>query len=516
MSAQAETGNALSLTLFHAPPSDISNATAMTHDDIFFVLRERELIVDFDKLRSAAASSSAGNKARNGGASPHQRTGHSRTTTGWTIRKRSQNNSFSAARVEGSSSRKPHADDPHGIPTAPIPRNYKISFDPIEVAAHVEKWARKDYITLKPDKLHWTPFLVTRGFGLDVNVGSTALEGAGEAEVGALGGVAGHDHEQREGAEPSQTHAEGDDTAVTRSPTLRANGVILPAPRGSQSPIRQTPLSPGQVEFDTLPEHSPFARRDSEASGTNDSREPTTAQDDSPPSAHDEDFVMADDDEGVADGNSESAVMSDDELLLREGSEHEDDDDDVGEDDDDDEEIIKASRSRKRRRESDADAEEARDRPPTRLTRRSSEQPKIDPPKSPQRVLRKPSQAPPTPAANRQPSPAAPTTATRRARSASRPAVTIVEPSPDLVGPPAPAPAPPPHRDDIIEESPEVVTKVNGASAGLEVASAVRALRSSPARTAVKELRQPPSPRISATPSSEEEEEEAAVARRLL
>lgn len=157
----------------------------MTHDDIFFILRERNLIVDFDKVQPPDPPAKS-DKAH-GTASP-QRSGHSRTGTNWTIRKRSQQ--FATARVEGSSSRKPHiVEDPHGIPTMPIPTNYKISFDPDEVAVQVEKWRKKDYITLKPDRLQWTPFLVSRGYGLDVNVGSTALDGTGESEVGALGGV---------------------------------------------------------------------------------------------------------------------------------------------------------------------------------------------------------------------------------------------------------------------------------------------------------------------------------------
>ena len=72
------------------PRIDISDSTAMTHDDIFFILRERKMIIDFDKVQPPEPTKPDKPK---GTASPERehRTYRSRNSTSWTIRKRSQN-----------------------------------------------------------------------------------------------------------------------------------------------------------------------------------------------------------------------------------------------------------------------------------------------------------------------------------------------------------------------------------------------------------------------------------------
>jgi hypothetical protein len=45
-----------------------------------------------------------------------------------------------------------------------IPAHYRIAFEKADVMhEYLEKYNRKGYLELKPDRLHWTPFLVTRG-----------------------------------------------------------------------------------------------------------------------------------------------------------------------------------------------------------------------------------------------------------------------------------------------------------------------------------------------------------------
>ncbi|GAA5912830.1 hypothetical protein JCM6882_000440 [Rhodosporidiobolus microsporus] len=81
-----------------------------------------------------------------------------------------------------------------------VPTAYRIHPDFAEVRAYVDKHfeSKKEWIRLRPDRLKWTPFLVTRGFGLGVDVGSTALDGTARREgggegVGAKGGVEGEE-----------------------------------------------------------------------------------------------------------------------------------------------------------------------------------------------------------------------------------------------------------------------------------------------------------------------------------
>lgn len=45
-----------------------------------------------------------------------------------------------------------------------IPPQYRIVFERIQIAQdYLDKYSKKGYLELKPDQLHWTPFLVTRG-----------------------------------------------------------------------------------------------------------------------------------------------------------------------------------------------------------------------------------------------------------------------------------------------------------------------------------------------------------------
>lgn len=68
-----------------------------------------------------------------------------------------------------------------------VPTSYKIHPNREEVEAYLARHfeTKKEWIRLRPDALKWTPFLVTRGFGLGVDVGSTAVDGMQQQRLAA-------------------------------------------------------------------------------------------------------------------------------------------------------------------------------------------------------------------------------------------------------------------------------------------------------------------------------------------
>src|SRR5258708_15604990 len=51
---------------------------------------------------------------------------------------------------------------------ATLPTLYEIQWDGAAVHAYIEKWNAKGYLTLKPDNLKWTPYLLSRAAKFDV------------------------------------------------------------------------------------------------------------------------------------------------------------------------------------------------------------------------------------------------------------------------------------------------------------------------------------------------------------
>lgn len=148
----------------HANPEDVtfeevSANTALTCEDVYFVLNERGMIKDVTEAARAPSPQASDS-------TPSQRTrGHS-----WISRKRTRNR-FATATVAGSSARQPHEEDPDSPPAVELPKKYQIIFDRPLVAAHLAKWAKKDYLKLRPERLKWSPFLVTHGHTIAVNGG---------------------------------------------------------------------------------------------------------------------------------------------------------------------------------------------------------------------------------------------------------------------------------------------------------------------------------------------------------
>ncbi|GAA6062014.1 hypothetical protein JCM10212_006089 [Sporobolomyces blumeae] len=153
----------------------------------------------------------------------------------WTARKRA-NKSHGGAPAPTST----HSNGPNSQPTASnshhshhnppkllVPTSYEIHFDPQIVREYLAKNREKDWVRLRPDRLKWTPFLVTRGYGLGTEVGSTAIDGERNAGTGdgaggkADGADAGAGPDEAEGARGQG----GDEDGERRSPSLHVPSV---------------------------------------------------------------------------------------------------------------------------------------------------------------------------------------------------------------------------------------------------------------------------------------------------
>lgn len=234
----------------HSSPSDleltrlrraeISAKTAMTPEDIHYVLSYRNMITDLSVPPPSSAPS------------PEAKTSASRGHNQWTVRKRA--NKVANATLAGSSSRQPHHDDPHASPAVLVPVTYRIQFDRPQVEALVEKNASKGYLELKPDQLQWSPFLVTRGYGLGVQVGSTAKDPVTEVQsVGALGGAEGGPSGEKHVANGVAEVEEAEVEAVTGSPEL---GIPMELTNGEDA---QPPPPPAPDAVTPIPS-PPLAR----------------------------------------------------------------------------------------------------------------------------------------------------------------------------------------------------------------------------------------------------------------
>jgi hypothetical protein len=125
---------------------DISSKTSITVEEIYYTLKDRKMIHtpldDIGSPQMPVARIKNKSRRRKGGGLGHGR----------------------------------HTDED----SIDVPENYRIEFDREEAEEYVRRWEDKGYLDLKPEKLRWTPFLVTRAFNLVVDGGSTAREPAEE------------------------------------------------------------------------------------------------------------------------------------------------------------------------------------------------------------------------------------------------------------------------------------------------------------------------------------------------
>jgi len=168
----------------------ISAATAVMREDVYTILRDHDMIDDLDappedRLRRQQRLALDG-VASPGGAEPAARP---KQPNQWT-RKKTSANKPAHATLAGSSASQPH--DDHHIPPPPvIPSRYRIEFDGAVIARLVNKNAAKGYRQLRPDRLRWSPFLVTR-YGVEV-----PLAEAGEGATTIVESLEKHDQKDR-------------------------------------------------------------------------------------------------------------------------------------------------------------------------------------------------------------------------------------------------------------------------------------------------------------------------------
>lgn len=178
---------------------DICKATAMTPQDVYYVLREQDMIVEYDgqasrapatlkyKSREGAAASGSGEASSQPATAPPRRRGGGR----------------GGARVRGSGA----ANKGKGDDTA-VPTSYSIHFDRDYVVAHLKNYENKGYMKVKPERLRWTPFVMTRAGA------ATALAAGGsqllqqQQQPPKEGGTA---------AGPAAQEAQDGDTTVTQA-----------------------------------------------------------------------------------------------------------------------------------------------------------------------------------------------------------------------------------------------------------------------------------------------------------
>lgn len=118
----------------------------MTTEDIFYVLREQDMIIVAESQTGSRAPATAKYKSREGGAS-------SSSSRGRRGRPRGGGAANRAAAA--------HKDKEDALA---VPSEYRIHFDRAYVEAILSKYEAKGYLKVRPEKLHWTPFLVTRAF----------------------------------------------------------------------------------------------------------------------------------------------------------------------------------------------------------------------------------------------------------------------------------------------------------------------------------------------------------------
>ncbi|KAK0531214.1 Histone acetyltransferase [Tilletia horrida] len=132
---------------------EISKATAMTPEDVYYVLREQDMItISSNTTGKHRAPATSKYKSRDG------------TTASSTARGRRPQ---AAANGEPSSSapRPTAGEDPKGkgrVDPSAVPSEYRIHFDREYVNIHLRNFESKGYLHVKPELLKWTPFLVNR------------------------------------------------------------------------------------------------------------------------------------------------------------------------------------------------------------------------------------------------------------------------------------------------------------------------------------------------------------------
>ena len=92
--------------------------------------------------------------------------------------------------------RKQTDDDTSRGPFVP-PKEYEIAWDPVVVKAYLDKWTDKGYLTLKPEKLKWSPFILQRTTKPMTNAPLTTVDHGTEVKIVDVTVKKGEDGESR-------------------------------------------------------------------------------------------------------------------------------------------------------------------------------------------------------------------------------------------------------------------------------------------------------------------------------
>ncbi|CAO1630957.1 unnamed protein product [Parajaminaea phylloscopi] len=154
----------------HVSIDDISAGTAMTPEDIYYVLKEQDMIIDYSGHHSRAPATLK-YKSRDGFSSQSSKDAEAPKRKGRT------RGGGGAARAAAAQKGKESA--------GAVPTDYRIHFDREYVQAHLRNYEAKGYVKVRPDKLRWTPFVVSRAglIGLGPS-GSSNLAMPGEESLG--------------------------------------------------------------------------------------------------------------------------------------------------------------------------------------------------------------------------------------------------------------------------------------------------------------------------------------------
>ncbi|KAJ1018859.1 hypothetical protein NDA16_004663 [Ustilago loliicola] len=170
---------------------DISRGTAMQLEDIFYVLREQDMIIIYDGNNANSRTPATSKyRARDGNPSGAGASGAAVQTKAPSAveqspRKRGRPplhpRNAPAAEFPSYKDRDKNAADY-------LPRHYSIHIDRAYINAHLKNYEAKGYLKVRADKLKWTPFLVSRSFPQPIPT-LTNGQGSSGAHVGSTNGT---------------------------------------------------------------------------------------------------------------------------------------------------------------------------------------------------------------------------------------------------------------------------------------------------------------------------------------
>lgn len=145
---------------------DISRATSMTFEDIYNILLQQGMITT-----QAVTPTSA------------------RPSPGHSIKfPRGRRNGIARRHLQRTNTQKDEEGSKQGSPFI-LPTRYEISWDPDTVDRWLDRWEQKGYLKVKPEKLKWTPFFLTRTRATgeilqsEMGIGIETLSGAPKTPV---------------------------------------------------------------------------------------------------------------------------------------------------------------------------------------------------------------------------------------------------------------------------------------------------------------------------------------------